>query len=138
MSTLAHEMAHLWQHHFGKPSRAAYHNKEWAEKMHEIGLAPSSTGQPGGKETGQKVSHYIEQGGAFARAFAEIGVNGFDPLYVELWDAAAKSRAKRKEKSASKSKYTCEECGMNAWAKPGVNLMCGDCEAVLICAEGDD
>lgn len=28
LSTLAHEMAHLWQHHFGKPSRAGYHNKE--------------------------------------------------------------------------------------------------------------
>ena len=40
LSTLAHEMAHLWQHHFGKPSRAGYHNKEWAAKMasrHESG-----------------------------------------------------------------------------------------------------
>lgn len=27
-STLAHEMVHLWQHHFGKPSRASYHNRE--------------------------------------------------------------------------------------------------------------
>ena len=33
LSTLAHEMAHAWQHHFGKPSRAGYHNVEWAEKM---------------------------------------------------------------------------------------------------------
>src|SRR5271170_3311769 len=30
LSTLAHEMAHLEQHHFGKPSRAGYHNKQWA------------------------------------------------------------------------------------------------------------
>ena len=27
LSTLVHEMVHLWQHHFGKPSRAGYHNK---------------------------------------------------------------------------------------------------------------
>jgi hypothetical protein len=33
MSTLAHEMVHLWQAHLGKPSRKAYHNKQWAEKM---------------------------------------------------------------------------------------------------------
>src|SRR5437763_1308858 len=33
LSTLVHEMCHLWQHHYGKPSRAAYHNKEWARKM---------------------------------------------------------------------------------------------------------
>ena len=58
LSTLAHEMAHLWQHHFGKPSRAGYHNKEWAAKMQAIGLHPSDTGQPGGKETGQSCSHF--------------------------------------------------------------------------------
>jgi hypothetical protein len=33
LSTLVHEMAHLWQHHFGKPSRTGYHNKEWAACM---------------------------------------------------------------------------------------------------------
>ena len=59
LSTLVHEMAHLWQHHFGKPGRGRYHNKEWGAKMKEIGLYPSSTGQEGGKETGDSVSHYI-------------------------------------------------------------------------------
>ena len=68
LSTLAHEMAHLWQYHFGKPSRTGYHNKEWAAKMREIGLIPSDTGEPGGKETGQRVTHYPEEGGAFACA----------------------------------------------------------------------
>ena len=33
LSTLVHEMVHLWQEHFGKPGRARYHNKEWADKM---------------------------------------------------------------------------------------------------------
>src|SRR5882672_11938621 len=33
LSTLVHEMAHLEQHHFGKPSRTGYHNKEWAGMM---------------------------------------------------------------------------------------------------------
>src|SRR4051812_8106156 len=27
LSTLVHEMCHLWQHHFGTPSRASYHNR---------------------------------------------------------------------------------------------------------------
>src|SRR5712691_9136374 len=27
LSTLAHEMVHLWQHHCGTPSRSTYHNK---------------------------------------------------------------------------------------------------------------
>ena len=101
LSTLAHEMAHLWQHHFGKPSRAGYHNKEWAAKMHEIGLHPSDTGQPGGKETGQSCSHYIVEGGRYARVFAELAAQpDFTALYVELWDDADARKA-RKAKSGS-------------------------------------
>ncbi|MEW8317482.1 MAG: SprT-like domain-containing protein [Candidatus Thiodiazotropha sp.] len=68
MQTIVHEMVHNWQHCFGKPSRNGYHNKEWAEKMDLIGLIPSSTGRPGGRRTGQKVSDYPRPGGAFERA----------------------------------------------------------------------
>ena len=35
--------------------------------MGAIGLIPSDTGAPGGKQTGQKVSHYIAGGGRFER-----------------------------------------------------------------------
>ena len=58
-------MVHLWQHIFGKPSRGRYHNVQWAKKMKEIGLYPSDTGEAGGKETGDKVSHYIINDGRF-------------------------------------------------------------------------
>ena len=47
-------MTHLEQHHFGQPSRNGYHNKQWAELMKSVGLFPSDTAQPGGKETGQR------------------------------------------------------------------------------------
>jgi predicted SprT family Zn-dependent metalloprotease len=57
-ATLVHEMVHLWQQDHGHPSRAAYHNKEWAWKMEDLGLVPSDTGLPGGKKTGQQMSHY--------------------------------------------------------------------------------
>jgi predicted SprT family Zn-dependent metalloprotease len=125
LSTLVHEMAHLQQHHFGKPSRTSYHNKEWAQMMRAVGLIPSDTGEPGGREVGQSVSHYIADGGPFARACAELMGNGFDTLYVELWgDGEA---AKRKKKTASKTKYTCPQCGVNAWAKPQTSLVCGNC-----------
>lgn len=64
LSTLVHEMVHLEQAHFGMPSRGRYHNTEWARMMRAVGLIPSDTGEPGGKETGQRVSHFIEEGGA--------------------------------------------------------------------------
>ena len=124
LSTLVHEMTHLEQHHFGKPSRNGYHNKQWAGLMHAVGLIPSDTAAPGGKETGQKVSHYIAGGGPFDRACAGLIQQGFAVRYVELWsDPAA-----RKKKAASKTKYTCPNCAANAWGKPDIHLVCGDCE----------
>lgn len=65
LSTLAHEMAHQWQIHFGNPSRNGYHNREWSDKMESIGLMPSQTGAPGGKRVGQQMTHYILENGAF-------------------------------------------------------------------------
>jgi len=65
LSTLVHEQVHLWQHHYGKPSRSGYHNAEWAAKMQGLGLMPSDTGQPGGKLTGQRMTHYIAEHGRF-------------------------------------------------------------------------
>lgn len=124
LSTLAHEMCHLEQDHFGKPSRKAYHNREWAGMMKAIGLMPSDTGLPGGKETGQKVSHYIEAGGPFDCACAELEKSGFAVRYVELWG----DEQARKKKAASKTKYTCPDCGLNAWGKPEIHIVCGDCD----------
>ena len=65
MQTLVHEMVHQWQHHFGNPGRARYHNREWGNKMESIGLMPSSTGKPGGKKTGERMSDYAIKGGRF-------------------------------------------------------------------------
>lgn len=124
LSTLAHEMAHLWQHHFGKPGRAAYHNREWAAKMREIGLIPVSHDHPG-KETGQKVSHTIEQGGRFEQACTAYLATGTAILYHDR--AGDGEAATRKKKAASKTKYTCPACGLNAWAKPDARLICGEC-----------
>ena len=74
ISILLHEQVHLWQHAFGKspPKRFSYHNREWAAKMIELGLMPSSTGMVGGKITGTHMAHYIVDGGAFSQAFAEL------------------------------------------------------------------
>lgn len=69
LQTLVHEMVHCWQHCFGKPSRANYHNQQWARKMINVGLMPSTTGMPGGSITGQKMSDYIIKDGLFARTY---------------------------------------------------------------------
>ena len=101
LSTLVHEMTDpREQHHFGKPSRGGYHNKQWASMMRAIGLVASDTGAPGGKETGQRISHYIEPDGKFATTCAELlKQRTFDTLYVDLWSHRMKFRARRKRQA---------------------------------------
>jgi hypothetical protein len=134
LSTLAHEMVHLWQHHFGKPPTKSYHDREWAGKMREIGLIPTATGEVGGKETGQKMHHLIEEGGQFQRAYASLMALHPAILYS---DRALAEDKTRKKKLASKTKYTCPTCDLNAWAKPEAHLVCGDCKAPMQSEIGD-
>ncbi len=139
LSTLAHEMAHVWQQTHGRPPRRAYHDREWAAKMREIGLQPSTTGEPGGKETGQKVTHFIVKGGPYAKAYAKLKSTGL----VLHWQSAPHSK-EAKAKKNSKTKFTCPDCEQNAWAKPEAELICGACydeeegNLVLMVAEEQD
>jgi predicted SprT family Zn-dependent metalloprotease len=126
LSTLVHEMCHLWQQHYGKPSRNAYHNREWARKMEQLGLIPSDTGAPGGKQTGQRVSHYIAEGGPFEHETAELLQAGFRLR----WQSSGRT-TNSGTVNKNKIKYTCPNCEQNAWAKPGARLICGDCMAPM-------
>jgi len=112
LSTLVHEMAHVWQETYGDPSRRGYHNRQWAGKMREVGLQPTSTGEPGGMETGQSITHYIIPEGLYAKAYAQLSASGYQ-LHWQSLPAVGSAR-----KKTSKTKFTCPECGQNAWAKP--------------------
>lgn len=118
-STLVHEMVHHWQQVYGTPSRNGYHNKEWANKMKLVGLYPSETGLPDGAETGQKVSHYIMEEGAFKKHSKGLAAS------ID-WNSAPDDLAKKKKQN--KVKYACSTCEACAWGKPELNLTCGDCD----------
>jgi len=120
LSTLVHEMAHVWQETHGEPSRRGYHNRQWAGKMREVGLQPTSTGEAGGMETGQAVTHYIIPEGRYSNAYAKLASSGF-ALHWQSTPAVGSA------KKSSKNKFTCPECGQNAWAKPTARLICGEC-----------
>ncbi|MEK2673458.1 SprT-like domain-containing protein [Pseudomonas aeruginosa] len=90
LQTIGHEMAHLWQFHFGTPSRAGYHNAEWAAKMESIGLMPSDTGAPGGRRTGQEMGDYVIKGGLFERCTKdELLPSGFSVSWLDRFPMAA-------------------------------------------------
>jgi predicted SprT family Zn-dependent metalloprotease len=120
-STLVHEMVHLWQQDFGKPSRSNYHNKQWARKMEEIGLIPSSTDQPGGKKTGQSMTQYVAHNGQFIEAFNRLMEKNIK--YSPLQGLETSKTVNRK---AYKTKYECS-CGNNVWGKPGLCIVCTVC-----------
>jgi hypothetical protein len=151
-ATFVHEMVHLWQEDFGHPSRAAYHNKEWAWKMEEVGLIPSDTGGPGGKKTGQNMHHYINPEGAFKITFDRLTKDTLEALRLKYLPAYSRPEpAKRRRRAVSgeeaeqrapggeeaggeetteiytsKKKYSCP-CGYNVWGKPGLKIVCGVC-----------
>ncbi len=77
LSTLAHEMTHLEQAHFGKPGRGRYHNKEWGDLMEQIGLMPSNTCKVGGHRTGDQMAHYIVKDGRFDQVCKKLIDNQF-------------------------------------------------------------
>jgi SprT-like family len=136
--TLVHEMAHAWQHAYGKPSAGGYHNREWARKMKEVGLQPSSTGEIGGKETGSRMMDYVIPDGPFAKAFAKLAATGWK---MNL-ESAPRSGPKRgggpknggggpEGGASSKTKVTCPQCGQNAWGKPDLAILCAPCGAPM-------
>ena len=132
LATLAHEMVHLWQHHFGKPGRGRYHNAEWAEKMKSIGLQPTSTGKDGGAETGDVMDHMILPDGLFDRSVRKLLARGLVISWTEqpeihsspLDDAGDDEDSK--SKSGKRVRYVCPHGDMKAWAKHGAKLVCGE------------
>ncbi len=135
-STLLHEMVHLWQHVFGKPSRRGYHNAEFATEMEHVGLVASDTGVPGGKRMGQRMTHYVLEGGAFDVAFAALGADWIVPFTPA--GESARGKVDRKHKvDRSKRKHVCL-CGQAAWGKEGLNLLCPLCGNALTVVDDEE
>lgn len=121
MSTLVHEMVHHWDALNNEVPKCG-HGKLWAAKMDEVGLTPTSTGKPGGKRTGRRVTHMIVDGGPFDAAFDglmkrnDFDVSWFSPPQLKL-----------KKPDRSKVKHTCPNCGFNAWFKENMRAGCFNC-----------
>lgn len=152
LSTLAHEMAHAWQFHFGTPGRRGYHNKEWAAHMESIGLMPSNSGEVGGKKTGEQMTHYIIDGGPFDLACAELLTREFRLSWLDRFpperprpalpsagagdddegDDDGQDLAGLVElppetpvNKSNRVKYRCPTCNAQVWGKPNLAVLCG-------------
>jgi SprT-like family len=140
--TFVHEMAHVWQTEFGHAGRGHYHNREFAAKMHSIGLMASATGKPGGATTGDRMSDYVLEGGPFQGA-----CRAFLDRYRLVWESSSRceevapaggngsgsggdgkltSPGHEGGKSPTRAKFACPipKCTETAWAKPSAKLAC--------------
>lgn len=152
LQTMAHEMCHLWQEHFGTTSRRTYHNQEWGNKMISIGLMPSNTGEEGGKKTGQQMMEFPIPNGLFLEVAQNLIENSF---FKKLWfdisfnlsvseinlnnssDALNSSISfdnvpefntdLKPPKDKSKLKYQCPVCSTKIWGKQDLYIICGGC-----------
>jgi hypothetical protein len=129
-SIIVHEQVHCWQHASGHPGRRGYHNREWADRMAAIGLVPSHTGEPGGRRTGQRVAHFILDGGPFDRAYAEMPQTWMLPF------TSGAPQSKHRGNDASKIKYSCPACRIAAWGTTGLAIECMKCRVPLVVADG--
>jgi predicted SprT family Zn-dependent metalloprotease len=144
LQTLVHEMTHQWQSHFGEPGRRTYHNREWSEKMESIGLMPSSTGQPGGAKTGEKMADYPIAGGAFMSATDALLKKNFAVSWLDRMPPAGPLGAVAGGKlsglaltlgalltpappgnRSNRVKYRCPSCSAQLWGKPSLRVLCG-------------
>jgi hypothetical protein len=87
------------------------------------GLQPSSTGMPGGNQTGQRMSDYPIPGGAFEQAFEKLAAGGWCLNLQSAHFAGPKGGRE------SKTKFSCSSCGQNAWGKPNLKITCTPCGA---------
>jgi hypothetical protein len=136
LSTLVHEMAHLWQFSFGKrvPKRA-YHNLEWAHRMMEVGLNPSDTGAPGGNIYGYSMTHFVIDGGPFDRAAGDLLGSGWRLNWEERLrfpSPGLSGTGSPADGNQTRKKFVCLKCGMAAWAKFTASLVCGTCGIAMI------
>lgn len=134
-STLVHEMCHLWQEDFGRPSRGGYHNSQWADKMIQVGLMPSDTGEAGGKRTGQSITHYIIPGGKFEQVFNTLSREDLQNLrlrYKPTLAAVPTRRSASPEATGTKRKNRKIRTRGRAKAESGRNTPVG---AAVTCGE---
>lgn len=96
--------------------------------MKAIGLHPSATGEPGGRETGDRMDHYVIENGPFMRVARTMVAQGFSlPWARASGTLNAESPAPVGSKSGKRVKYVCPAVGCveSARARHGANLDCG-------------
>ena len=118
-SAIIHNMLHVYQYDFPERPRLGYHDKVFAQIAEDRGFPTSSTGEPGGKKTGQKMLHYFSPGGLAIKASDDRVKNLIKYWPLDL-DSIFNSRK-------NKADYLCSNCNLKLYGQPNHKVICGDC-----------
>ena len=145
LSTICHELCHIYENAFIHIARNGYHDKQWEKLMTECGLQPKYL-----NKSKTAVSHTIIEGGEFDKFVSDFTEeNGADFFtlceYSRILDLKVRKELGLSDKdetdeprpdnadktvkkyNRNKVKYTCENCGVKVWGKSGLNIECADC-----------
>ena len=89
--------------------------------MIELGLMPTDTGWSGGKQTGDRVTHYIVENGPYDTIWKSLEAADFK---IDWQDRAVPDPAAVKK---LKTRYICSSCGLRMSGKPDARIVCEDC-----------
>ncbi|MGE4069852.1 MAG: SprT-like domain-containing protein [Lysobacterales bacterium] len=128
--TVAHEMVHGWMHRCSeRKPRGGYHCKRWGQKMKSIGLFPSNTGQPGGRQTGYQMTHFPIAGGPFLGVVGALESQGFAITwgrFQRVLEIGLPQNPEGDDPSKGKVKFACPNCRQVCWGSPSLIVICGN------------
>ena len=146
LSTLTHELCHVYESEYIHIARGGYHDKQWHDLMISCGLQPRYQ-----NASRTAVDETIIEGGIFTD-FVKYFIGKYGDKYFNLATYTPKldddgnpapapivppaddgrPRADNYGKpikvyNRNKIKYTCCGCGAKVWGKPNLHIFCGDC-----------
>lgn len=144
LSTLVHELCHVYESEYIHIARGGYHDKQWHDLMIGCGLQPRYQ-----NASRTAVDETIIEGGIFTD-FVKYFIGKYGEAYFNLATYTPKlddegnpapvtppaddgrPRADNYGKpikvyNRNKIKYTCCGCGAKVWGKPNLHIFCGDC-----------
>ena len=144
MSTLTHELCHIYECSYIHIPRGGYHTKDWHNLMIQCGLDPIYM-----NKSKTSVNEKIIKNGVFTEfieAFEKHNKNfftlvTFDPSKQERpVTPEGTPRADNYDKpvkvyNRAKICFTCPTCGAKCWGKPTLSVMCGECHEIMQPAE---
>lgn len=148
LSTICHEICHIYENEYIHIARGGYHDKIWASLMTDCGLDPIYL-----NASKTAVTHKIIEGGEFEK-FSTDFVNRYGEDFFTLQeynsfllpaepkkddadnddDDTPKSPKPDndgkvlKKYNRNKIKYVCPDCKCKVWGKAGLNLHCNNCD----------